>query len=100
MTLVCTVWSLQAQTRTYHGTVVDAANGDPLIGATIMPVGGGQGAAADIDGNFAVTVPVNVKKATVSYVGYASQTVELHENMMVRLSSTDTSLDDLVVADP
>lgn len=97
MTLVCTVWSLQAQTRTYHGTVVDAANGDPLIGATIMPVGGGQGAAADIDGNFAVTVPVNVKKATVSYVGYASQTVELHENMMVRLSSTDTSLDDLVV---
>ncbi len=97
MTLVCTVWSLEAQTRTYHGTVVDVANGEPLIGATIMPVGGGQGAAADVDGNFAVTVPVNVKKATVSYVGYASQTVELHDNMLVKLTSTDTSLDDLVV---
>lgn len=97
MTLVCTVWSVQAQTRTYHGTIVDASNGDPLIGATIMPIGGGQGAAADIDGNFSVTVPVNVKKATVSYVGYASQTVELQDNMTIRLNSTDTNLQDLVV---
>lgn len=42
MTLIACTWNLQAQTRTYHGTVLDAANGEPLIGATVMPVGGGR----------------------------------------------------------
>lgn len=97
MTLMACTWSIQAQTRTIHGTVLDAANNEPLIGATIMPVGGGQGAAADIDGNFSITVPANVKKATVSYVGYTSKTVDLSPNMKIYLASSDTSLDDLVV---
>ncbi len=43
MTLMACSWSLSAQTRTYHGTVVDGSNNEPLIGATIMPVGGGRG---------------------------------------------------------
>ena len=97
MTLVACTWSLSAQTRTYHGTVLDAANNEPLIGATIMPIGGGTGAAADLDGNFTLTVPANVKKATVSYVGYTSQTVELKPDMKIFLSSTSQNLDDLVV---
>ena len=96
MTLVACTWSLAAQTRTYHGTVVDAEN-EPLIGATIMPIGGGQGAAADFDGNFTLTVPANVKKAKVSYVGYETKTVDLADGMKIVLSSTDTSLDDVVV---
>ena len=86
-----------AQTRTYHGTVVDAANGEPLVGATIQPIGGGQGAAADIDGNFTITVPSGVKKAKVSYVGYNPQTVDLADKMLVKLTSSDTALENLVV---
>lgn len=97
MTLIACTWSLAAQTRTYHGTIVDAANNEPLIGATIMPVGGGNGAAADIDGNFTVTVPANVKKATFSYVGYDSKTLDLHDGMTVKLSSGDVTLDNVVV---
>lgn len=97
MTVIACTWSLSAQTRTYHGTVLDAANNEPLIGATIMPIGGGQGAAADIDGNFTLTVPQNVKQATVSYVGYKSKTVALTDKMTVYLESSATSLDDVVV---
>ncbi len=97
MTVVACTWSLSAQTRTYHGTVLDAANNEPLIGATIMPIGGGQGAAADLDGNFTLTVPQNVKQATVSYVGYKSKTVTLSDKMTVYLESSSTSLDDVVV---
>ncbi len=97
MTLIACTWSIQAQTRTIHGTVLDAANNEPLIGATIMPIGGGQGAAADLDGNFTINVPANVKKATISYVGYTSQTVDLANNMKVLLSSSTTNLDDVVV---
>lgn len=97
MTVIACTWSLSAQTRTYHGTVLDAANNEPLIGATIMPIGGGQGAAADLDGHFTLTVPQSVKTATVSYVGYKSKTVTLADKMTVYLESTSTSLDDVVV---
>ncbi len=94
--MTCSV-SLMAQVRTYHGTVVEAANKEPLIGATIMPIGGGQGVAADVDGRFTLTVPANVRQAKISYVGYKEQIVNLTDNMTIYLQSADTSLDDLVV---
>lgn len=97
MTLAAVSWSVMAQNRSYSGTVVDAANNEPLIGATVMPIGGGQGAATDIDGNFTVTVPSNVKTVKVSYIGYTEQTVALHENMTVRLVASATNLDDVIV---
>ena len=97
MTLCAVSWSLMAQTRTYSGTVVDAGNNEPLIGATVMPIGGGQGAATDVDGNFTINVPANVKSVKVSYVGYKEQTVALHDKMVVRLASSSTDLDDVVV---
>lgn len=94
--LTC-VWNLSAQTKTIHGTVVDAGTNEPLIGATVMPIGGGQGAACDLDGKFTLTVPANVTKATVSYVGYTSKTVELRNGMTVQLASSDSNLDEVVV---
>ena len=97
MTLMACGWSLSAQTRTYHGTVVDAANDEPLIGATIMPIGGGRGVATDVDGKFTISVPANVKQVKVSYVGMASQTIALSDHMVVRLHSTAAELDDVVV---
>lgn len=97
VTLMCVSWGLQAQNRTISGTVVDAANNEPLIGATVMPVGGGQGAATDVDGNFTVSVPANVKTARFTYVGYKEQTVALTPGMKVRLESSSTNLQDVVV---
>ena len=94
--MACT-WSAMAQTRTYHGTVVDAANNEPLIGATVMPIGGGQGVATDIDGRFTLNVPASVTQAKVSYVGMNAVTVTLSEDMVVKLSEAATSLDDVVV---
>lgn len=97
VTLITVAWAANAQSRTISGTVVDAANNEPLIGATVMPIGGGQGAATDVDGNFTVTVPNTVSKAKVSYVGYKEQTVALHPGMKVRLESSSTNLQDVVV---
>ena len=97
MTLMACTFGLQAQMRTIRGTIVDAATGEPLIGATIMPIGGGQGAAADYDGNFTLNVPSNVTKAKVTYVGYQPQTVDLQNGMTVKLESSSTALDEMVV---
>ena len=96
MTLVACSWAAMAQT-TYRGTVVDAENNEPLIGATIMPIGGGQGAATDIDGKYSISVPTNVTTAKVTYVGYKEQVVKLTNNMTIKLVSTEQNLDDVVV---
>ena len=97
MAIVACAWSAMAQNRTISGIVIDAANNEPLIGATVMPNGGGQGTATDIDGNFTLSVPANVKTATVSYVGYKSQTIDLKDGITVHLASESTTLDDVVV---
>lgn len=97
MTLVAFSWNLSAQTKSVSGTVVDAANNEPLIGATVMPIGGGQGAATDIDGNFSLTLPQNVKQVKVSYVGYKEQTVNVSPVMKIRLESSSSDLNEVVV---
>lgn len=88
---------IKAQVVNYHGTVVDAETNEPLIGATVMPIGGGQGVATDMDGNFTLTVPKTVMQAQVSYVGYKAAIVDLTKNMTVRLQSVATNLDDVMV---
>lgn len=97
MTLIACNLSILAQTRTYHGTVLDAVTNEPLIGATISPLGAGQGVAAGVDGKFTLTVPQDVTKARISYVGYKEQTVDLSNNMIVHLRTTSSDLDDVVV---
>lgn len=97
VTLMCVSWAAIAQNRIISGTVVDAANNEPLIGATVSPIGGGQGAATDLEGSFTINVPANVKSAKISYVGYKEETVALHNGMKVRLESTSTDLTDVVV---
>lgn len=90
-------WSAMAQNKTYHGTVVDAETSEPLIGATVMPIGGGQGTSTDLDGNFTLTVPQYVLQAEFSYVGYKPATLQLSNQMVVKLTSTATALDDVMV---
>lgn len=97
VTLMCVSWAAVAQNRTIHGQVVDAGTNEPLIGATVMPVGGGQGAATDVDGNFSISVPAKVSKAKVSYVGYNTETVNLTNGMVVKLTSTSSDLDEVMV---
>lgn len=97
MTVLACSWSLSAQTKTYTGTVLDAANNEPLLGATVMPIGGGNGTSCDMDGKFTITVPASVTKVKVSYVGYTPQTVNLTNGMTVYLASSSTDLEDVVV---
>ena len=54
MTVALAVAVAFAQNRTVTGTVVSAADDEPLSGATVQPVGGGTGVSAVIDGNFSI----------------------------------------------
>ena len=86
-----------AQTRTVTGTVVDATNDEPIIGASVS-VSHGVGVVTDVDGNFTIQVAANTTKITISYVGFASQTVDVGSGkLFVKLQPTTSSLDELIV---
>ncbi|MCM1520204.1 MAG: TonB-dependent receptor [Lachnoclostridium sp.] len=88
-------FAAMVQARTISGQVVDESD-EPLVGATVLPIGGGTGVAADFDGKFTLTIPDNVKSIKVSYVGYTSQTVPVENNMLIKLVS-DNKLETVVV---
>ncbi|MEE3499565.1 MAG: carboxypeptidase-like regulatory domain-containing protein, partial [Ruminococcus bromii] len=83
--------------RTISGQVLDAATGDPLIGATIQGEGVNHGTATDVDGHFTLVLPDHVKYVDASYVGYDSQQVAVSDNMVIRLKSNDQTLSEVVV---
>lgn len=66
-----------AQTGTIAGVVVDAEQGDPLVGATVAIVGTNQGVAADLEGRYRLTnLEVGEYDLRFSYIGYQPKTVE------------------------
>ena len=87
-----------AQTRTVQGTVVYAGDDEPLAGATILPVGGGNGISTDIDGKFALKVPASCKQLIVSYVGMITQQVDVTAgDMLIKLTNSENNLDEVMV---
>lgn len=98
MTVVLASAVAIAQNRTVSGTVVSAADDEPLPGAAVQPVGGGVGVATDVDGNFTISVPKNVTKLTVSYIGMIAQTVDItSDKLVIKLQNAANVLDDVIV---
>jgi TonB-linked SusC/RagA family outer membrane protein len=68
--------TLMAQ-KTVTGTVADASNGDPLVGANVIVKGTTTGTITDIDGNFSLGVPAGATVLEVSYIGYTDKEVSI-----------------------
>ena len=77
-----------AQTGTVRGFVVDATDGQPLIGVNVFatPIGGeGRGASTDIDGLYTIAdLPVGTYGIRVTYVGYTTlqDTVQVESGIL------------------
>ena len=90
--------SAAAQNKTITGTVTDASDGEPLIGATVSTGGNGAGAVTDFNGSFRIVVPEATRRLTFSYVGYASKTVAIAGTRLdVKLESAQRALGEVVV---
>ena len=90
----------QVRTRTLIGTVVDAADGEPIIGANIRIKGSKTGVISDLEGRF--SIPVNSGRSTtleISYIGYKTRTVYITDQgeVEVKLSGDDEVLNEVVV---
>ena len=63
---------MQAQNRTVKGTVSDA-QGEPIIGANVVIVGGTKGVITDLDGKYSTQVPENGTVLKFSYIGFKTK---------------------------
>ena len=86
-----------AQTQKIAGTVIDADNGEPIIGASVLEVGSSNGVVTDLDGNFSLKV---ANKATIklSYVGYETVELAAKANMgIIQLKAIAQVLEDVTI---
>lgn len=92
------IWSLSvmAQTISVSGTVTDKANGESLIGVSVVEVGTSNGTVTDFDGKFSLTVQKGAK-LQFSYIGYANIEQNASENMHIQLGENTEVLEELVV---
>ena len=79
------------------GTVVQASDNEPVIGATITVVGTKTVTATDLDGHFTVTVPNANSQLQITYIGMAPTTVTAKNGMTVELYGNTQDLDEVVV---
>lgn len=97
---ILTVASVFAADVNVKGKVVDAADNEPLIGATVIVAGASNvGVSTNVDGEFQLTVPEG-KTLRVSYVGYATQNVKItgaDTDITVAMVSDSQALDEVVV---
>ena len=97
ITLTTTTSTATAKTgrRAISGKVTDAT-GEPIIGATISEKGGRNGTTTNVNGEFSLEVnPENM--LTISYVGFAPQTVKARDAMHITLAEESKGLDEVVV---
>src|SRR5690606_39126849 len=72
------------------------ADGQPLIGATVLVSGTSIGTSTDFDGVFELNVPIG-SKLDVSYIGYSTITVTAASVLNVQLQEDNEYLEEVVV---
>ena len=94
---VGTALAVTQQTAKIKGTILDAKNGEPIIGANVLVKGTTNGTITDFDGNYELEAPVG-STLTVSFIGY--KTIEVKataEKQTIRLTEDTETLDEVVV---
>ena len=97
--LLLVSFCLNAQSFQLSGTVLDAKDNSPIIGANILiEDSAGKGTVTDLDGKFFLEISVG-ESITVSYTGYSEQriTIENQQAVNIMLKTADKILDEFVV---
>lgn len=90
--------SLAVAQTSISGTVLSAENDEPVIGASILVKGTNASTITDNDGKFSIKIPEGAGRTLViTYIGMERQEVFARNGMVVKLTSSDQALDDVVV---
>jgi len=95
--LVCAI-HLSAQTMKVTGKVMDASNGDPLPGVSVIVQGTAQGAITDVDGKYIINCNPN-DILSFAFVGYITEKIAVSgkNEINVQLNQDVRQLDEIVV---
>lgn len=85
-----------AQTLNVKGTVVSAADGQPLIGASVIEKGTTNGTTVGVDGTFTLKVKEGAQ-LEIFAVGYVTTTVTAKPELSISIEEDTLFLDDVVV---
>lgn len=90
---------LLAQQRTVKGVVTSKADGQPVIGASVVVKGSPTiGGATNLDGRFTFKVPDGAQTLVVSYIGFVTQEVPIRAtDMKIVLVPDSKELDAVMV---
>ena len=81
-----------AQEVTVKGTVISAADNEPMIGATVKVKGTGTGTVTDFDGNYTIKVDKNAT-LVFSMIGYKAVEEVVGNRYMINVSLVDDTND-------
>lgn len=95
--LIASICIAGAQSRSIQGIVLSAEDNEPIIGASVLVKGTSTGTVTDFDGKFSLQVPGSAKILVVSYIGMATQEVEITPNMRIVLQTSSLNIDEVVV---
>lgn len=88
---------VNAQSKTVSGKVLSAEDEQPIIGATVMVKGTNAGTITGTSGEFTISVGSGTQVLVVSYVGMKSLEVKASNGMVVKLESSASELDEVLV---
>jgi iron complex outermembrane receptor protein len=92
------VAGLYAQEKKVSGVVTDAETGETLIGVNVTAATDkSMGTVTDIDGKYTFAVPDTVKALSFSFVGYATQIIDITSNVINVKLSPGQQLTEVVV---
>jgi TonB-linked SusC/RagA family outer membrane protein len=84
-----------AMAQTQKSGVITDANGEPLIGVTVMEQGTTNGTVTDVNGRYTLTTTKANARLKVSYVGYVDQLINPGQSVV--LQEDNKTLNEVVV---
>lgn len=83
-------------THKITGRVLDS-KGEPIIGASLKEDGTSNGTITDINGSFVINVDEDTPLLVISSVGFTTQKVRGHNDIIIKLNESAQALDEVVV---
>lgn len=79
-----------------RGTVLDATDDSPIVGASVIVAGSSVGTATDIDGHFSIEAKIG-QTLNVSYIGMRPVKMTINsDNLVIKMESDAKMLDEVV----
>lgn len=89
----------QKKLRTVTGTITDASDNSPIIGANVQVSGTKTGVITDLNGNYSIQVSGNRDILIITYIGYKKREVPVEDLgvINIKLHSDNEMLDEVVI---